>query len=231
MGFWQRVGLAMLLGVPGIIVLVLVGNLPEGLSPLLLAINPLIFLSIAAIVGAWAAPKVGLKSWSLTGAPMNTVSLMQVAIAGMVVGAVLAPFDHWTSSVWNVGVIPAQTMLNPPDFKALVFGVTYGGMTEEILMRWGLMSVLMLGLMKVASRQTAGILAILITAAVFAAGHLPALFLSTPDVPAILLIRVLAYNAVLGIWFGWLYLNRDLESAMKAHAGFHIGLFLIGFAA
>lgn len=58
--------------------------------------------------------------------------------------------------------------------------------------------------------------AIVFAAAVFGAGHLPLaarLVPLTSDVVA----RVIAYNALGGLVFGWLYWKRGLEHAMLAH--------------
>ncbi|MGM0371172.1 MAG: hypothetical protein ACQEQJ_01540 [Halobacteriota archaeon] len=72
--FGKRFGVTLLAGIPGIVALV--GYIyvstpptavPTGLSlPLLAvlsAINPLLLLSVACLLGAYAAPRVGLQSY------------------------------------------------------------------------------------------------------------------------------------------------------------------------
>jgi uncharacterized membrane protein YcfT len=74
LSFGKRFGVALLLGVPGIVALVgyiyfttPVSAVPSGLSlPLLAvlsAVNPLLLLGVACLFGAYAAPRVGLQSY------------------------------------------------------------------------------------------------------------------------------------------------------------------------
>jgi membrane protease YdiL (CAAX protease family) len=65
--------------------------------------------------------------------------------------------------------------------------------------------------------------AIVISAVLFGVGHLPALAQSVALTPA-LIARTVLLNAIAGILFGWLYWRRSLETAMVAHASFHIPL-------
>jgi hypothetical protein len=72
--FSKRFGVALLLGMPGIVALVgymyvttPATAVPAGLSlPLLAlvsAVNPLLFLGVSCLLGAYAAPRVGLQSY------------------------------------------------------------------------------------------------------------------------------------------------------------------------
>jgi hypothetical protein len=96
----------------------------------------------------------------------------------------------------------------------------YGGVTEEILMRLFLMSLLV-WLGKKLFRQTqptsANIMAsILLAAVVFGLGHLPVTAALTKITPLVV-GRAVVLNGVGGIVFGWLYWKKGLESAMLAH--------------
>ena len=62
--------------------------------------------------------------------------------------------------------------------------------------------------------------AILVTAFVFAAAHLPAV-LSAAPADDVILARTIGLNGVLGTLYGWLYASRNLEHAMLAHAATH----------
>ncbi len=57
---------------------------------------------------------------------------------------------------------------------------------------------------------------ILITAAVFGLGHLPATGLSTAITPLVVL-RSIDLNGMAGILFGYFYWKRGLEAAMLCH--------------
>jgi membrane protease YdiL (CAAX protease family) len=108
----------------------------------------------------------------------------------------------------------------------------YGGITEEVLLRWGLMSVFAWLLWRVLQRGrnqprpaivwTANIAA----AVLFGALHIPAaaafLTLSAP-----LVVQIIVVNALAGVACGWLYWRRSLEAAMAAHAMVHV-VFIAG---
>jgi hypothetical protein len=98
----------------------------------------------------------------------------------------------------------------------------YGGITEEILLRLCVMSLLA-WLGSFISRTPEGKptsaifwIANILAAILFGLGHLPAMALIVP-LTTLVVIRTLLLNAIGGIVFGWLYQTRGLESAMIAH--------------
>ncbi|MFC7193832.1 type II CAAX prenyl endopeptidase Rce1 family protein [Halosimplex aquaticum] len=105
----------------------------------------------------------------------------------------------------------------------------YGGITEELLLRFGVMSAIAFVGWYVTGRRTggprAGVMwtAIVVSAVLFGVGHLPALAQAVSLTPA-LIARTVLLNAVAGVLFGWLYWRRNLEAAMIAHASFHLPL-------
>lgn len=66
-------------------------------------------------------------------------------------------------------------------------------------------------------------IAIVASAVAFGLGHLPALA-STFDLTTALIIRTVLLNAMVGVALGWLFWRRSLETAMVAHAAFHVVL-------
>src|SRR5581483_9745636 len=88
----------------------------------------------------------------------------------------------------------------------------YGALDEEILIRLGLLSVLALGLRTIVRRLRGefgpplpvGIFwtANVVTALLFGAGHLPAAAAIAP-LTSILVVRIIALNALGGMVFGW----------------------------
>src|SRR5690606_32745201 len=100
----------------------------------------------------------------------------------------------------------------------------YGGITEEILMRFGLMTFLVWLLFKIFRSLSAGIYwtAIFVSAVLFALGHFPIVFQSIDNPPAVLLAYVIIGNSIGGIVFGWLYWKKGLEVAMIAHVFTHV---------
>lgn len=104
----------------------------------------------------------------------------------------------------------------------------YGGITEEVLLRWGLMTGLLWGgwrLFQSKDRSPHPALAwtaILLSALLFGADHLPMAIQLVEELTAEVLIYVLAGNTVFGIVAGYLYWRWGLETAILAHAGAHV---------
>ena len=112
-----------------------------------------------------------------------------------------------------------------PTFSYVLAAVIYGGVIEEVMLRLFIMSLLAFLLQKIFRKETAttGVLisANVITALLFAAGHLPATAILMGLTPMIL-FRCFLLNGGLGLLFGRLYRKYGLRYAMLAHAGCHI---------
>ncbi|MDS0301012.1 CPBP family intramembrane metalloprotease [Halogeometricum sp. S1BR25-6] len=249
--FVQRFGLALLLGVPGIVALVgyiylttPLTAVPAGLSlpllALLSAVNPLLLLVVACLLGAYAAPRVGLQSYVIgragtgDGIWRRLRGEVRLAVGIGILGgvlvvaldAVMAPFVAQDLPQSVIGAT-RPTVLDVIAYAPVRF--LYGGITEELMLRFGLMSVLAFVGWRATGRRIDGPrpvvmwVAILVSAILFGLGHLPALAQSVDLTPA-LIARTVLLNTVAGILFGWLYWRRSLEAAMVAHASFHVPL-------
>jgi hypothetical protein len=249
--FGKRFGVALLLGMPGIVALVgyiyfttPATAVPAGLSlPLLAlvsAVNPLLLLGVACLLGAYAAPRVSLQSYVIDRREVdseiwqrlqNDVGLaVGIGIVGgvliVVLDAVMMPFVAQDLPQSVLGA-PRPTVLDVFAYAPVRF--LYGGITEELMLRFGLMSILVFLGWRITGRRGDGPqpgvvwAAIGIAAVLFGLGHLPALAQSVDLTPA-LVVRTVLLNAVAGVLFGWLYWRRSLEVAMVAHASFHVPL-------
>ena len=124
----------------------------------------------------------------------------------------------------------AQLRLDAP----LVVRVLYGGMTEEILLRWGIMTLLVWAAWRFLQHRTgepAAVwvwLAIVLSAVVFGLGHLPAARLLIGGLTPTVIVFVIAANSLFGIVAGYLYWRYGLESAMIAHALAHVLNYIVG---
>jgi hypothetical protein len=113
-----------------------------------------------------------------------------------------------------------------PNWLGSLTAMLYGGITEEILLRWGLMSLLVWLAWKVLKQgvtlPSQGIYqgAIVLAALVFGRLHLPATAAIVPLTPVVI-IRALLLNGIGGIGFGWLFWQYSLEAAMLAHISVH----------
>lgn len=185
-----------------------------------LLIQPAVIVVLMAVLGWWATARTGL--------------------AAPVLGAALRGLD-WRAPLWRavpVAVVTAAGValilivfgratqgvdLGMPELELpLLARVGYGGVGEEIIARWGLLTGLMaLALRFNRSRSTVFWLANSVSALLFAFGHFGVLFAMLPDPPLWLLSAVLLGNFFPAMAFGWLYRKFGIESAMIAHGGAH----------
>ncbi|MFW5973612.1 MAG: CPBP family intramembrane glutamic endopeptidase [Bacteroidota bacterium] len=157
----------------------------------------------------------------------------QLAIAlGLVTGGAILMLDAVFLPMSGVDPEAFETAALDP-ITQLILGLLYGGITEELLMRWGLMSLFAwLGWRLLALRTRDGLpyaglvwFAIVATAVLFGVGHLPALAAAVPLTP-VLVARTIVLNALGGLVFGWLFWRRSLEAAMVSHASVHVAFAL-----
>lgn len=199
---------------------------------LLLLINPSILLIIAVIVGTILYQKVNLKVpiiEKLVGINKDRLNLQSIVIFGIVGGVI--------TGVMLTVVIQIFKHLTPLEFQkigqtlqpTLAVRFLYGGFTEEILLRFGLMTIAVW----LSSRLYKGTkcitywTGIIIASIIFAIGHFPAVFNSLHNPSLVIISYILIGNSVGGIMFGWLYWKKGLESAFIAHVFAHVILVLV----
>ena len=231
MRLWLHLSLLGLLGCASLLFAPLERLGPLPIDPLLVrllsVVQPAILVLLLAALGAWAAPKVGLdapavRAWSERRAvgPVLSQQLVPALLGGLAIGLLLLGF--WAFLQARPYTAPLLALEFPLATKLL-----YGGIVEELLLRWGLMSFLawcawrLAGAPRIAKSWQIGF-GLLAAAALFAAGHLPALFFIVPQAPAELTAVVLAANFTAGAVFGWLFWKRGFEAAMIAHAFAHL---------
>jgi membrane protease YdiL (CAAX protease family) len=151
--------------------------------------------------------------------------VLPALLVGAVVGATLVAIEalvflqHLT--------LPMQRLFAMPLWKRLLAGVLYGGITEELLMRLFLMS-LVAWLCGRWWKTPGGLpssgafwIAIVLVAVLFGLGHLPATSAVTP-LTTTLVLRSLILNGIAGTAFGYLYWRHGLEAAMIGHMSAHL---------
>ncbi len=185
-----------------------------------LLIQPAIITMLCALLGWWTLPRTGLDApvlrsllaksdWS---APLRR-GLPAAAMVAVLVALILTVYALGTADV-----VLSMPQLDIP----LISRLGYGGVGEEIIARWGLLTAFMalalgLGLSRSAAFWAANSLAALL----FALGHFGVLFALLPHPPLWLLTAVVLGNFVPAVAFGWLYRQFGIESAMLAHGGAH----------
>lgn len=129
-------------------------------------------------------------------------------------------FGHYSEAI-------RSSYMTKPLLPFILASVTYGAVIEEIMLRLFTMSLIALILHKVFARDAEKppvaivITANVISAFLFAAGHLPATFVLLGNTPMIL-FRCFLLNGGIGLLFGRLFRKYGLRYAMIAHGGTHI---------
>ena len=126
----------------------------------------------------------------------------------------------------------AESYVSKPTVPFIIASVLYGGVIEEVMLRLFWMSLVALVLRGIFDRKGEGvsttilIAANVISALLFAAGHLPATFMMIGNSPMII-ARCFIMNGGAGLMFGWLYRKYGFRYSMLAHAGCHVVMKLV----
>jgi membrane protease YdiL (CAAX protease family) len=192
-----------------------------------------VLLALATWAGVAFTPRVGFRAPLFEAAAERRPVLAELwaqlrpgIYAGLPGGLVLLLFTRLSPP--EIAVLAAR--YEPP----LLARLLYGGITEEVLMRWGVMTTFTWLIWRIFRRPGQDVrpahvsLAIVASALLFGLGHLPvAHFLLGGFTPSIV-AWVIGANTWFGLLFGWLYWRRGLESAMVAHAVTHLVSYLAG---
>jgi Type II CAAX prenyl endopeptidase Rce1-like len=238
--FWRRAGAVAAIGLIGAAALVLqplppdiaarspvTAAWPELAVKALLALNPALFVAVAALIGAAPAQRAGLRSLVAGTAsdPAFARTLARSAGLGLVLGLTLAGVDALMQP--HLGEAWQRLVATRPSGASVLAGsMLYGGLAEEVMLRWGVMSLMawvLLSLAGVRRHRLAMGIAVVLAAVLFAAAHLPVLAAQVELTPLVV-ARTLLINGVAGLLYGGLFWHRHLEAAMAAHAATHLGL-------
>ena len=194
---------------------------------LLLLINPTLMLLIAVAVGTALFQKVNLGVPIIErfiGIKNDSLKLSDILKYGLLGGLLSGILLSLVGLIFNP-ILPAEFLELGESFQpSLAARFLYGGLTEEILMRFGLMTcvVWLLSLMSKNKTPLLYWIGILISAIIFGIGHFPIAFQSLESPSVALLSYILIGNSIGGIVFGWLYWKKGLEAAFIAHIITHV---------
>jgi hypothetical protein len=196
------------------------------------AVQSLVLVAIASAVGAQLSTKVGLRAPALLALVSrgNVLAalrpqLLPGVVGGLLGAAVIVGFQIYAPS--------ALAALQGRGSIPLVARVLYGGITEEVLIRWGLMTLLVWAgwrvLQRTAEKPSAGIvcLAIGFSALLFGVLHVPSVAAAMGTVPAYIVGYIVVGNSLFGVVAGYLYWRHGLEAAIMAHVLAHVIAYVI----
>lgn len=198
---------------------------------LVLLVNPILMLIIFVTLGATLHQKVMLKApiiENIVGIKQDQVLFGDLINSGMT-GGLLSGVLIVTLGYVFTPMLPEEFLLLGESLKpTLAARFLYGGITEEILMRFGLMTLVVWITSKIFKNLQPIVywIGIIIAALLFALGHFPIAFSAVESPSNLLLIYVLLGNTIGGVIFGWLYWKKGLESAFIAHIFAHITMVL-----
>lgn len=198
-------------------------------------ISNMILIAPLSALGLWLGGKIGLGAPALAawlageagaGRRLRSVTLLGGVVGFVLGGVVLVLAATLAPLLPEMEPIPA-----PPWWYGLL--VAYGaGVNEELMLRLGLMTILAwagtrltgAGSVTPAVAWTANVL----TALAFGALHLPLASVLAP-LTAIMVVRTIGLNALVGVAFGWLYWRHGLLAAIVAHIAVDIVLHVLSW--
>jgi len=207
-------------------------KIPAGSMRYLMLINPTILLLIAVVLGTVSYRKAGFRAPLIerlagdASTPFSAINWLKYGVIGglisglAIIGIEYLFHDHLPQAYLDLG----EKMKLAPLTRFL-----YGGITEEILMRFGAMSCIAWLTSLVFKEVKAWMYwtAIVISAIFFALLHLPILFLTVGTPSTELITFIILGNLSAGLVFGWLYWKKGLETAMLAHIMAHVAMLLL----
>lgn len=177
---------------------------------------------ILGSLGILLSKKIGLWKDDIKFENKSIISSIVVAIIG---GLSMILLDIFFFG--NYSQVIVDSYLVKPTISYIIAMVTYGAVVEEIMLRLFMMSLIAFILHKIFERDkqyTSTLILMIsniISAMLFAAGHLPITSILFGLSPMII-FRCFLLNGGLGLLFGRLYRKYGIWYAMIAHGGCHI---------
>jgi hypothetical protein len=198
-------------------------------------IQPTVLLLVAVLIGVLLAPRVGLTApvaESIAAGepvlPSLRPQLLPGLLGGVVGGLSIVLIAAALKPLLTTDTIERISRLGT--LLPMLTRLLYGGLIEELLLRWGFMTLLVWIAWRLFQKRLAKptsvcfVVAILISSIVFGLGHLPVAILLLPQTTVPVVLFVILANSAFGIVAGYLYWQRGLESAMIAHMLCHVVL-------
>jgi Type II CAAX prenyl endopeptidase Rce1-like len=198
-------------------------------------IQPTVLVAVAVLLGVVLAPRVGLAAPAAESlaAGRQWLQDLRVQLIPGVVGGLAGGLSILLTHAVFKPLLTTETIERVARFGSLLPMATrllYGGLTEEVLIRWGFMTLLVWVTWRLFQKRHAKptsivfVFVILFSSFVFGLGHLPIAFVVLPQLTLAVVLFVIVANSAFGVVAGYLYWKHGLESAMIAHVLCHVVL-------
>ena len=181
----------------------------------------ILFGVILASIGIVLSKKINLwKEFRI-----DKKAILATAIITIIGALVLFPGDKLIFGSFNTWVY--KQYITKPTIYKMVGGLLVGGIIEEIMMRLFFMSLIVFIISKLLYKSKKEIptlvfiIANVLSALLFAAGHLPSTATMTV-LTSVIIIRCFLFNGGLGLCFGYLYRKHGIGYAMISHGLCHL---------
>lgn len=205
------------------------GSIPIARLALVVGVQNLIFVAITAAMGAAVAHRVGLHAPLFealaSGGPVAPAVIPQLMPAIVFGGAGALVFLIAYYKVFRPRLDESVIASEHLRFEiGIVTRMMQGGIIEEIMFRWGVMSALGWVGAGIVGGPTQLVMwaAIVVAGVLFGLAHLPSTRLAGVKMSTVVILTAVVLNLWGGIVFGWLFWRYGLLSAMIAHALFHL---------
>jgi membrane protease YdiL (CAAX protease family) len=203
---------------------------PQTLKYLVL-INPTILLLIAVVVGTILYDKIGLSVPTISSIlkieQSKTKFIHQIKF-GVLFGLLTGILTTIVGLVFKSSIPQEFIDLGNKIKVTTIARFAYGGLTEELLMRFGFMTLVVWIIFKVNKKLNNSTYwtGIILASILFAVGHFPVVFNVVQNPTTALLTYILIGNSIAGLFFGWLYWKKGLEAAFVGHIFAHVAMII-----
>ncbi|WP_079473952.1 CPBP family intramembrane glutamic endopeptidase [Marinococcus halophilus] len=208
-------------------------ELPIKIIAILSLINPVLFIIAGLLIGHFLAERTGFNSFIYEKDRYGTPVMSRLkaiykisALLGIISGVIIVTVDSFLQPFVpnDLHVLGTEATFNLFD---LATRLLYGGIAEELMLRWGVMTLVVFIMWKLFQRsktQPTSVIVwigIMFSALLFGLGHYGATA-AAADMTPIIFARMIFLNGFGGIVYGWLYWRKGLEAAMIAHMATHL---------
>ncbi|NNF27717.1 MAG: CPBP family intramembrane metalloprotease [Gemmatimonadetes bacterium] len=180
--------------------------------------------------GTWAAPRVGLEApWFsaiLRGEGLGLSYAVAQLPAALILGGLGTAAFLWLYYRIFRPRMAAEAVSRTEELRnsmGLVGRLAMGGVAEELMFRWGVMSVLAWLVISVGGLPSVlGMwVAIVVSGVLFGVGHLPGVAAAGISITRVIVAAAVVLNGLVALVFGWLFWQYGLLAAIVAHALVH----------